>query len=44
MNIELTDKQAEFLADAMKWWQTSGVNFWSAQTAEQIEALVKGGK
>jgi hypothetical protein len=44
MNIELTDKQAEFLTEAMKWWQTSGVNFWSAQTAQEIEALVKGGK
>ena len=44
MNIELTNEQAEFLADAMEWWQTSGVNFWSAQTAQEIQALVKGAK
>lgn len=44
MNIELNDKQVMFLAEAMNWWKTSGVNFWSAQTAEEIEALVKGQK
>ena len=43
MKIELTEKQAEFLIEAMQWWQTSGVNVWSAQNAKDIEALVKAG-
>jgi DNA-binding PadR family transcriptional regulator len=44
VTLELTRKQAEFIAEAMNWWQTSGVNFWSAQTAEEIEALARGAK
>ena len=44
MNIELTTAQAEFLGTAMEWWKTSGVNFWSAQSAEEIINLIKEGK
>jgi CTP:phosphocholine cytidylyltransferase-like protein len=44
INIEITSKQAEFLISAMEWWQTSGVNFWSAQSAEEIANLIKEAK
>jgi hypothetical protein len=37
VTIELSADQAEFLKEAMNWWKTSGVNYWSAQTAEAIE-------
>jgi hypothetical protein len=35
--LELNQEQAEFLKNAMEWWKTSGVNYFSAQLAEQIE-------
>jgi len=34
--IELTREQATFLVEAMNWWQTSGVNVWSARDAKDI--------
>jgi hypothetical protein len=34
--IELNQEQAEFLATAMEWWKTSGVNVWSARSAQEI--------
>ena len=36
--LELNQEQAEFLANAMEWWKTSGVNIWSVKLAEEIEA------
>ena len=41
VTLELNKEQAEFLANAMEWWQTSGVNFWSARTAQEIESMLK---
>jgi len=42
MKIELTQEQAEFLATAMNWWKDSGVNYWSAKSAQEILEMVKG--
>lgn len=40
--VTLNDEQAQFLADAMNWWKTSGVNYWSQKSAEEIlEKLAK---
>ena len=36
VKVELTVEQREFLVDAMRWWNKSGVNYWSAKTAEEI--------
>jgi hypothetical protein len=44
VNLDLTIEQAEFLQTAMEWWKTSGVNFWSAQSAEEIINLIKEAK
>jgi hypothetical protein len=38
--ITLDDKQAEFLIEAMTWWKGSGVNVWSARSADEILSLL----
>ena len=40
--ITLTDEQAQFLTDAMNWWKTSGVNYWSQQNAVEILSELSG--
>jgi hypothetical protein len=39
--LELTTEQAEFLAVVLNWWTTSGVNYWSAKSAQEILDLLK---
>ena len=36
MKIELTSEQVQFLNDAMNWWKSSGVNYWSQKSAQEI--------
>ena len=38
--ITLNLDQAEFLSTALTWWKDSGVNYWSAKSAQEILDLV----
>ena len=37
VTVELTSEQAQFLHDAMNWWKSSGVNYWSQKSAQEIK-------
>ncbi len=39
--LELTTEQTEFLAVVLNWWAGSGVNYWSAKSAQEILDLLK---
>lgn len=42
--VTLTKEQIEFLTTVMNWWKDSGVNYWSAKSAQEIlEQLEKVG-
>lgn len=38
--ITLDLDQTEFLTTALKWWKDSGVNYWSAKSAQEILELL----
>ena len=38
--ITLNLDQTEFITTALNWWKDSGVNYWSAKSAQEILDLV----